>query len=149
MPRRRRRLQWSLRSFIIFCLAAGMLLGWIGRKVYLASPTPVPLLGPITSAETGAALAAPTDDEILRAIKTNGATSGRASPLTSPDFNLLRVVKDKLHQRDDPARVYPLIGGATPRHRIYRCVFLGTYRGRPHCEIVYIDHNNLHLSGDQ
>jgi hypothetical protein len=71
--------------------------------------------------------------------------------------NNVRIVKKLIADYVDPPRVYPLAGPAQLHHAHYKCVVYYTQVTRvgwpvPHTlrdedssEVVYIDHNHLHI----
>ena len=74
--------------------------------------------------------------------------------------NNVRIVKEKISDYIDPPRVFPLIGPAQVHHCHYKCTIYYTQVERmgwplPHTlrdedaqEVVYIDHNHLHMVGN-
>ncbi len=72
----------------------------------------------------------------------------------------VRIVKDLIADYVDPVRFYPLVGPAQQHHAHYKCtVYFSeqTYVGWPvphklvdedAVEVIYIDHNHLHMAGD-
>ena len=74
--------------------------------------------------------------------------------------NNVRIVKDKIADYIDPPRVYPLMGPAQLHHVHYKCTVYFSEVTRvgwplPYTtsaddaqEVVYIDHNHLHMVGD-
>ncbi|MCA9248824.1 MAG: hypothetical protein KDA42_16975, partial [Planctomycetales bacterium] len=74
--------------------------------------------------------------------------------------NDVRIVKEKIADYIDPPRVYPLIGPAQLHHAHYKCTVHYSETTRvgwpiPHTktdedsvEVLYIDHNHLHMVGN-
>lgn len=116
-----------------------------------------PILGPITAGGAPVALDPPSDDEIMRAMPT---IEGGLPFLYEQHRNNVRIVKELMCDYVDPPRVYPLIGPAQLHHAHYKCT---VYYSRvehvgwpiPHTntdedavEVIYIDHNHLHMVGN-
>lgn len=114
---------------------SGLVLGWIGRKIELAQRSPIRLLAPIGRGATMTPLVPPRDAEILAV----------AEPSLPPGFRPASIVRHRVRVHAEAPRSYPLIGNACQIHRIYRCFVLGTCNGRLQIEVIYIDHNNLHV----
>ena len=121
----------------------------------------VPILGPITSGGPPVALDPPSDDEVMRALGKGATGRGRRSLLWERNRNNVRIVKCKIADYVDPPRVYPLIGPAQQHHAHYKCtVYYEDVRRIgwpvPHTlrddedaeEVIYIDHNHLHMVGN-
>lgn len=120
----------------------------------------VPILGPLTSGGPAVALDEPSDDEVMRAFERARPIEGGLPLLHEVQRNNVRIVKQKIADYVDPPRVYPLIGPAQLHHAHYKCTiyFSETIRVGwpvPHTlkdedavEVVYIDHNHLHMVGD-
>ena len=74
--------------------------------------------------------------------------------------NNVRIVKEKIADYIDPPRVYPLIGPAQLHHAHYKCTVYFTEvtrvgypvpyttRDEDSVEVLYIDHNHLHMVGN-
>ncbi|MEM1303705.1 MAG: hypothetical protein AAGG46_02355 [Planctomycetota bacterium] len=120
----------------------------------------VPILGPITSGSEPIALDPPSDDEVMRALEKAQPVQGGIPLLWERQRNNVRIVKCKIADYIDPVRVYPLIGPAQQHHAHYKCTVFYTDTRRvgwpvPHTtvdedaqEVIYIDHNHLHMVGD-
>jgi hypothetical protein len=120
----------------------------------------VPILGPITSGDEPIALDPPSDDEVMRALEKAEPLEGGIPFLHERNRNNVRIVKRKLADYIDPPRQYPLIGPAQQHHAHYCCTIYYTDVRRigwpvPHTlvdedarEVVYIDHNHLHMVGN-
>ena len=119
----------------------------------------VPILGPITSGEH-VALDPPCDDEIMRAREKANPVQGHIPFLYEHNLNDVRIVKEKIADYVDPPRVYPLIGPAQQHHAHYKCTIYyedvrrvgwpvpHTLRDEDAQEVIYIDHNHLHMVGN-
>ncbi|MEO1496651.1 MAG: hypothetical protein AAFV43_05820 [Planctomycetota bacterium] len=120
----------------------------------------VPILGPITSGGAPVALDTPSDDEVMRALEKARPIEGGIPMLWSRNRNDVRIVKEKIADYVDEVRVYPMIGPAQQHHAHYKCTiyyedvrrvgwpFPHTLRDEDAREVVYIDHNHLHMVGD-
>jgi hypothetical protein len=120
----------------------------------------VPILGPITSGGPATALDPPSDDEIMRTLERSHPVRGGLPLLHEVQRNNVRIVKDKIADYVDPPRVYPLAGPAQLHHAHYKCTIYFTEVTRvgwpvPHTlrnedaeEVVYVDHNHLHMVGN-
>ena len=119
----------------------------------------VPILGPVTDGPV-VALDPPSDDEIMRALERAQPLEGGIPYLHEVQRNNVRIVKEKCADYIDPPRVYPLIGPAQLHHAHYKCTIYFTEVTRvgwplPHTltdedsvEVVYIDHNHMHMVGN-
>ena len=120
----------------------------------------VPILGPITSGGPPVALDTPSDDEVMIALEKAQPVEGGVPFLWERNRNNVRIVKRKIADYVDPPRHYPLIGPAQQHHAHYCCTIYYEDVRRigwpvPHTlvdqeakEIVYIDHNHLHMVGN-
>lgn len=120
----------------------------------------VPILGPVTSGSEPVALDTPSDDEVMVAMEKANPVQGNWPFLYERNRNNVRIVKEKIADYLDPPRVYPLIGPAQQHHAHYKCtIYYEDVRNIgwpvPHRlvdedarEVVYIDHNHLHMVGD-
>ncbi|TWT86622.1 hypothetical protein Mal64_34500 [Pseudobythopirellula maris] len=120
----------------------------------------VPILGPITSGGPPIALDTPSDDEVIRALEKADPIEGGIPLLWERNRNNVRIVKCKMADYVDPVRVYPMIGPAQQHHAHYKCTIYyedvrrvgwpvpHTLRDEDAQEVVYIDHNHLHMVGD-
>ena len=120
----------------------------------------VPILGPITSGGPPVALDPPSDDEIMRALEKVRPVEGGIPFLHEVQRNDVRIVKDLIADYVDPVRVYPMIGPAQQHHAHYKCCVYYRETTRvgwpvPHTlededtqEVIYIDHNHLHMVGN-
>ena len=120
----------------------------------------VPILGPITSGAEIVALDPPSDDEVMRALEKAQPVQGGMPFLYEHNRNNVRIVKKKIADYVDPPRVYPMIGPAQQHHAHYCCTIyfedvrrIGwpvphTLRDEEAQEVIYIDHNHLHMVGN-
>jgi hypothetical protein len=120
----------------------------------------VPILGPITSGGPPIALDPPSDDEIMRALEKASPIEGGIALLWERNRNNVQIVKEKIADYVDEPRVYPLIGPAQQHHAHYKCTIFyedvrhigwpvpHTLRDEEAEEVIYIDHNHLHMVGN-
>ncbi len=120
----------------------------------------VPILGPVTSGSEPVALDPPSDDEVMRALERARPIEGGIPFLHTQERNNVRIVKNKIADYIDPPKVYPLIGPAQLHHAHYKCTVyyehvtrVGwpvpyTTRDEDSQEVIYIDHNHLHMVGN-
>jgi hypothetical protein len=120
----------------------------------------VPILGPLTAGGPAVALDPPSDDEVMRALERARPIEGGIPFLHEKSRNNVRITKHKIADYVDPPRFYPLIGPAQHHHAHYKCTVYYTGATRngwpmPHTltdydsrEVVYIDHNHLHMVGN-
>jgi hypothetical protein len=120
----------------------------------------VPILGPITEGGEAVALDPPSDDQIIRALERVNPVEGGWPFLHETQRNNVRITKELIADYVDPVRVYPTIGPAQLHHAHYKCTIYYTEITRvgwplPHTltdedsrEVVYIDHNHLHMVGN-
>ena len=119
----------------------------------------VPILGPITEGGPAKSLDPPSDDEIMRALEKARPVQGTWPFLWQRQRNNVRIVKEKIADYVDPPRVFPMAGPAQQHHAHYKCsVYFEEvvrngwpvpYTTRDETvEVVYIDHNHLHMVGD-
>ena len=120
----------------------------------------VPILGPITSGGEPVALDPPSDDEVMRALEKAQPTEGGIPLLWERSRNDVRIVKEKIADYVDPPRQYPIVGPAQQHHAHYKCTIYFEDVRRigwpvPHTlrddeceEVIYIDHNHLHMVGN-
>ncbi len=120
----------------------------------------VPILGPITEGGPAVALDPPSQDEIMRALEKARPLEGGIPLLHEIQRNNVRIVVDPIADYVDPVRVYPLVGPAQHHHAQYKCTIyfseatrVGwpipyTVKNEDAQEVVYIDHNHLHMVGN-
>ena len=120
----------------------------------------VPIMGPITSGGRPLALDPPSDDEVIRALEHVAPVQGGIPLLWERQRNNVRIVKDLIADYVDPPRFYPLVGPAQQHHAHYKCTIYysektivswpipHTLEDQDTVEVIYIDHNHLHLVGD-
>ena len=106
------------------------------------------------------ALDPPSDDEVMRALEKAQPIEGGIPFLWERNRNNVRIVKRKIADYVDPPRVYPLIGPAQLHHAHYCCTIyyedvrrIGwpiphTLEDQESVEVIYIDHNHLHMVGN-
>ena len=120
----------------------------------------MPILGPITPGTPEIALDTPSDDEVMRALEKARPVQGGAPLLEEVQRTNVHIVKEPIADYIDPPRVYPLVGPAQLHHAHYKCIIYyteTTHVGWPipyttvdeDCqEVVYIDHDHLHMVGN-
>ncbi len=120
----------------------------------------VPVLPPLTAGGPDTALDPPSDDEVMRTLERAMPTQGGTPFLQTVQRDNVRIVKEKIADYVDPPRVYPLVGPAQQHHCHYKCTIYYTETTHvgwplPHTlvdedssEVVYIDHNHLHMVGN-
>ena len=120
----------------------------------------VPILGPITEGGPVVALNPPSEDEVIRALEKARPVEGGLPFLHEVQRNNVRMVIEPIADYIDPPRVYPLIGPAQQHHAHYKCTIyfeevtrVGwpipyTTKNEDAQEVVYIDHNHLHIVGN-
>jgi hypothetical protein len=118
-----------------------------------------PILGPIAPGAPCVAVDTPSDDEVMQTLERVRPCRGGVPLLWERNRNNVRIVKDKIADYIDPPRVYPLVGPAQLHHAHYKCTVYFTEVTRvgwplPYTtsaddaqEVVYIDHNHLHMVG--
>jgi len=119
----------------------------------------VPIMGPITQGGPPIALDPPSPDEVMTALERARSVQGGVPFLHSVHRDNVRIVTEKIADYVDPVRVYPLVGPAQQHHAHYKCAIYFTETTRvgwplPHTvrdedtmEVVYVDHNHLHIVG--
>lgn len=120
----------------------------------------MPILGPLTAGGPAVALDQPSDDEVIQAMEKANPVARGWPLLYEKQRNGVRIVKEKIADYVDPPRVYPLIGPAQQHHAHYKCTIYYTAVDRagwplPYTtvdedarEVIYIDHNHLHMVGN-
>lgn len=120
----------------------------------------VPILGPITAGGPPMALDPPSQDEVMRALEHAHPMEGGVPYLFETQLNNVRMTMEPISDYVDPVRVYPLIGPAQLHHAHYKCTVYFTRTDRngwplPYTtrnedaqEVLYIDHNHLHMVGN-
>jgi hypothetical protein len=117
------------------------------------------ILPPIPPGGPTVAIDPPSDDEVMRALEEIDPVQGGFPLLHEEQRNNVRIVKEKIADYLDPPRVYPLIGPAQLHHSHWKCTVYYTRVTRPgwplpqHIidesqEVIYIDHNHLHMVGN-
>ncbi len=120
----------------------------------------VPILGPITEGGPAVALDPPSQDEIMRALEKARPVQGGLPLLYEVQRNNVRMVVEPIDDYVDSPRVYPMVGVAQLHHAHYKCIIYfseTTHVGWPipyttvkedAQEVVYIDHEHLHMVGN-
>jgi hypothetical protein len=120
----------------------------------------VPILGPITPGSPTVALDAPTEDEVMRALEEARPIQGGLPLLHEIQRKNVRIVVEPIADYIDPPRVFPLVGPAQLHHAQYKCIVYFTEVTRvgwpiPYTttdedcqEVIYIDHDHLHMVGN-
>ena len=120
----------------------------------------VPILGPLTEGGPAIALDPPSDDEVWWALERANSVQGGFPFLNEVQRNDVTIIKEKIADYVDPARIVPLIGPAQLHHAHYKCTVYYTERRIvgwpvPHTlededavEVVYVDHNHFHMAGN-
>ena len=120
----------------------------------------VPIMGPITAGGPVKALDPPSDDEVWRALERARPVQGGVPFLNETQRSNVVIVKEKIADYIDPARVIPLIGPAQLHHAHYKCtVYFSekkivsypiphTLHDEESVEVLYIDHNHFHMVGN-
>ena len=119
-----------------------------------------PILGPLQAGAPAVALDTPSDDEVMRALEKARPVQGGIPFMHEVQRNKVRIIVEPIADYVDPPRNYPLVGPAQLHHAQYKCTvyFAETIRtGWPlpyttiaeDCqEVVYIDHDHLHMVGN-
>ncbi len=120
----------------------------------------MPVLGPITPNCPTAALDAPSEDEVMRALEKARPIQGGLPGMHEIQRTNVRIVTEPIADYIDPPREYPLVGPAQLHHAHYKCIVYYTEVTRvgwpiPYTntdedcqEVVYIDHDHLHMVGN-
>jgi hypothetical protein len=120
----------------------------------------VPILGPLTSGAEIVALDPPSDDEVMRALEKAHPVEGGIPLLWERNRNNVRIVKEKIADYVDPPRQMPLVGPVQQHHAHYKCTIYyedvrrvgwpvpHTLRDEDAREVIYVDHNHLHMVGN-
>ena len=120
----------------------------------------VPILGPLNAGSPTAALDEPSDDEVMRKLEDARPLEGGLPLLHELQRTNVRIVKEPIADYIDPVRVYPHIGPAQLHHAHYKCIIYYTEVTRvgwpiPYTttdedcqEVLYIDHDHLHMAGN-
>ena len=119
-----------------------------------------PILGPITAGAPALALDPPSEDEVMQALEDAHPVRGGVPLLYETQRKNVRITVDPISDYVDPPRVFPLIGPAQQHHAHYKCTVYYTEVVRvgwpvPFTttdedvqEVIYIDHNHLHMVGN-
>jgi len=119
-----------------------------------------PVLGPLQAGGPCEAVDEPSDDEVMRALEKARPVQGNWPFLYEVQRNQVRISKCKIGDYIDPPRQMPLVGPVQLHHAHYKCTVYFQEVTRvgwpvPHTlvdddcqEVVYIDHDHLHMVGD-
>ena len=119
------------------------------------------IIGTLTAGSKPYALDPPSDDEVVQALEKARPVRGGIPLLFERQRNNVQIVKEKIADYVDPPRFIPLIGMASLHHAHYKCTIYfseRTINGWPvpytledkeAFEVVYIDHNQFHMFGNQ
>lgn len=91
-----------------------------------------PLQPPVKPGEKLPPVAPPSEAEILRSLRGADVRDN------------VTIVAEKITDKLDEPRVFPLVGAAQLRHVHYKCTVTYTTQGKPRVEVVYIDKDQLH-----
>jgi hypothetical protein len=120
----------------------------------------VPILPPLEAGGPTEAIDRPSEDEVMRAVERVRPTAGGLPFLYEVQRNNVDIVVEKIADYVDPPRVMPLVGPVQLHHAHFKCTVNFTEHTRvgwpvPHTltdeevvEVVYIDHNHLHMVGN-
>jgi hypothetical protein len=120
----------------------------------------VPILGPLVAGGPEKALDPPSEDEVMRALEDARPVQGNIPFFYEQQRNNVRITVEPVADYIDPPRVYPLIGPAQLHHAQYKCTVYFAEVTRvgwpiPYTtvdedaqEVLYIDHNHLHMVGN-
>lgn len=120
----------------------------------------VPILGPLTAGGPTTDMDPPSQDEVMQALEKARGVRGGLPLLHEVQRNNVKIQIEKISDYIDPPRVYPLIGPAQLHHAHYKCTVYYTEvtrvgwpipytaRNEDTQEVVYIDHDHLHMVGD-
>jgi hypothetical protein len=120
----------------------------------------MPVLGPLTPNTPATALDEPSDDEVMRGLEKARPIQGGLPGMYEVQRTNVRIVKEPIADYIDPPREYPLVGPAQLHHAHYKCIIYYTEITRvgwpiPYTntdedsqEVIYIDHDHLHMVGN-
>lgn len=120
----------------------------------------MPILPPLVEGAPHAALDEPSDDEVMRALEKARPLQGGLPLLHEIQRSNVRIVKELITDSIDPPRVYPLVGPAQLHHVHWKCTVYFTetiktgwpipytVENREAVEVIYIDHDHLHIVGN-
>ncbi len=120
----------------------------------------MPILGPITPGAPETALDPPSEDEVMRVLEKSRPVAGGYPFLYERQRTNVHIVCEPIADYIDPPRVFPLVGPAQLHHCHYKCIVSFTeitHVGWPipytttnedAQEVVYIDHDHLHMVGN-
>ena len=120
-----------------------------------------PILGPLAEGGPDTALDPPSDDEVMRTFERAVPQQGGIPFLYECQRNNVRIVKEKISDYIDPPRVYSVdragtgppshttsARSTTPKSNAMGWPLPYTTRDEDAQEVVYIDHNHLHMVGN-
>jgi hypothetical protein len=102
----------------------------------------------------------PSQDEVMIALEKARPVRGGYPFLYEAQRNNVKIQIEKIADYIDPPRVYPLVGPAQMHHAHYKCTVYFTEiervgypvpytkRNEDTQEVVYIDHDHLHMVGN-
>lgn len=120
----------------------------------------MPILPPLVEGAPHIALDEPSDDEVMRLLEKARGVEGGLPLMHEVQRSNVRIVKELIADSIDPPRVYPLVGPAQLHHVHWKCTVYfseNTKVGWPipystqnqdAVEVVYIDHDHLHMVGN-
>jgi hypothetical protein len=120
----------------------------------------MPVLPPIPPGTQIAAMDPPCQDEVMRALEKARPVQGGLPLLHEVQRNNIRITVDLLKDETDPPRVMPLVGPVQLHHSHWKCTIYFTQVTRvgwplPYTntdeeaqEVVYVDHDHLHMVGN-
>ncbi len=123
----------------------------------------IPIFERIQPGLRDVAMESPSEKEVLRALEKARSAQFASASLYKVKRTKVRIVSEVIQDSVDPPRVMPLVGPSQVHHVHYKCIVRFTETAQldwptPHTtvdedckEVVYIDHDHLHLvnqSGD-
>lgn len=119
-----------------------------------------PILDSLAPGVPAIALDPPSQDEIIRVLERSHPVEGGIPFLYETQRNNVRIVVEQITDSIDPPRVMPLVGPVQQHHARYKCTVYFSETNRvgwpvPYTtvnedarEVLYIDHNHLHMVGN-
>jgi hypothetical protein len=119
----------------------------IDERIVTATDHRTPILLPIPHGQRPRCEEPPTRAEILRALPCSGPAM---SSLSAASRDEIEIAVEKLADKVDPPRFFPLVGPAQLHHCHWKCTIYYTEQlpregQRRRAEVVYIDRDHLHL----
>jgi hypothetical protein len=135
--------------------SAGCVTGRTEEQDCVTNDYRTPILGQIREGEKAHCDDAPDEARILRAMPPLGRVPG----LFEESRDDIQIVTERIVDKVDPPRFFPLVGKARLHHSHWKCTvyYTETIAGnypfpfhvhRPRIQVVYIDTDHLHLCGD-